>query len=168
MLNNLTLIRGLPGSGKSTLARYLVAENGIDGGFGTVVHLETDMYFMDKSGNYVYDSSKAKAAHDWCFETTKILLNNNIGVIVSNTFTQKKEMKRYVEDLADVYYDCTILSLHNEWENQHNVPGDILKKMAERWEERPYPKHQLDLSDYLYHDDFYFSEEFDPEDYKYG
>lgn len=56
----LVLIRGLPGSGKSTIARAMAAYE----------HYEADMYF-EKGGEYCYDASKIKDAHEWCQRETR-------------------------------------------------------------------------------------------------
>jgi len=53
-MTKLTIIRGLPGSGKSTLAKKLVYSN------PGSVHLEADMYFIDRVGVYNYDPAKIK------------------------------------------------------------------------------------------------------------
>jgi len=58
-MKELILLRGLPGSGKSTLAKSL------DG-----IHIEADQFFMI-DGEYRFDASKLKDAHNYCFTRTK-------------------------------------------------------------------------------------------------
>ena len=102
-MKELFLLRGLPGSGKSTLAKSL-------GGF----HVEADMFFM-KDGEYRFDGSKLKDAHEWCQNEVNLamILNHTTGannkIVVSNTFTQEWEMKAYT-DLAESY-DYNVFSL---------------------------------------------------------
>ncbi len=76
MTTTLTLIRGLPGSGKSTLAKT----------FTDATHLEADMYFVDKHGDYHYDATKVRLAHNWCQEETQGALLRGESVVISNTF----------------------------------------------------------------------------------
>ena len=103
-MKELFLLRGLPGSGKSTLAESLAS------GAGSV-HFETDMYFM-KDGNYNFDASELKNAHNWCRNEVEYAMqfgyrgnpvNSPLAkIIVSNTFTQEWEMKPYFE-MAEKY-----------------------------------------------------------------
>ena len=129
-MNELFLLRGLPGSGKSTLAESL-------GGF----HVEADMYFIN-DGEYKFDGSKIKYAHEWCQSevNTAMILNHTTGVnkriVVSNTFTQEWEMKAYT-DLAESYdyrvYSLIVENRHGGV-NEHGVPEDKLEQMKNRFE----------------------------------
>ena len=130
-MKNLYLIRGLPGSGKSTLAKQL-------GGS----HFETDKYFMDKDGNYNFDGSKLKNAHDWCQGEVgnAMLLNYTTGlnetIVVSNTFTQEWEMKPYMDMAKDWGYTIFSIIVENRHGgvNQHGVPDEKLQQMNDRFE----------------------------------
>ena len=126
----LYIVRGIPGSGKSTFAKTL-------GG----THFETDNFFM-VDGEYKFDGSKIKEAHNWCQNSVNsaMILNNTAGlnetIVVSNTFTQEWEMKPYYE-MADTYgYKVFSIIIENRHEgvNQHEVPDEILTKMRERFE----------------------------------
>ena len=127
----LYLLRGLPGSGKSTLAKQL-------GGS----HFETDKYFVDEHGNYNFDGSKLKVAHQWCQDlvSNAMILNYTTGenetIVISNTFTQEWEMEYYFE-LAKSW-DYTVFSIIVENRhggvNQHGVPEDKLQQMRDRFE----------------------------------
>lgn len=129
-MNELFLLRGLPGSGKSTLAKSL-------GGF----HVEADMYFIN-DGEYKFDGSKIKDAHEWCQNevNTAMILNHTTGVnkriVVSNTFTQEWEMKAYT-DLAESYdyrvYSLIVENRHGGV-NEHGVPEDKLEQMKNRFQ----------------------------------
>ena len=55
----LVLLRGLPGSGKSYLGHYI----------WTSV-FEADKYF-EQDGEYKFDPSKLKEAHQWCKDQVK-------------------------------------------------------------------------------------------------
>lgn len=120
----LILIRGLPGSGKSTIAKQLI-------GFK---HYEADMFHM-KNGIYCFDVANIKAAHNWCQNATYNSISKRENVVVSNTFTQKWELEPYLEMCAEFNIEANILIAKGNWENQHNVPQQVLQKMKNRWED---------------------------------
>lgn len=122
-MTHLIIIRGLPGSGKSTLARLLVVSNG--GG----VHFEADMYFINKYGEYKFDSSKLNEAHEWCYEQVVSALGEPL-VVVSNTFSQIWEMKRYLK----LSRKTTVLTCEGNYGSIHKVPPEIIERMKARWE----------------------------------
>ena len=115
------LIRGLPGSGKSTMAKQY---------HGSYIHLETNMFW---GPNYEFDMSRLKEAHEWCQNSARIFLASH-SVIVSNTFTTKKEMDPYF-DIADEYGIVpTIILCQNQFGSIHKVPKEVIQKMRNRFE----------------------------------
>lgn len=134
----LYLVRGLPGSGKSTLAKQLA------GGSGSL-HLEADQYFMDNEGNYKFDASKLKDAHEWCQNEVGYAMrfgyrgnpvDSPLGrIVVSNTFTQEWEMKPYYELAEQNGYTVFSLVVENRHGgvNEHGVPDETLEKMQNRF-----------------------------------
>jgi len=95
-MKQLILLRGLPGSGKSTVAKL----------FDKALHFEADMYFLDADGNYQFDASKIKNAHNWCRHSVMDAMKEGHPiVVVSNTFTQEWEMEVYYL-LAEDFHDC--------------------------------------------------------------
>ena len=127
----LVICRGIPGSGKSTFAKTL-------GG----IHIEADQYFVDGDGNYNFDGSKIKLAHEYCKGQTEAWMKtdgtqvNVDRIVVSNTFTQKWEFHPYLE-LAEKYgYKtfCVIIENRHGGINQHGVPDEVLTKMRDRFE----------------------------------
>lgn len=120
----LILVRGIPGSGKSTFAEGVKYDEGY-------IHLEADMYFIRDDGTYRWDPSKVKEAHQWCQDTTRILLNNDYDVVVSNTFTRLWEMRPYLEMTNDVH----VVRMLGQYGNIHNVPEEKVKEMKDRFED---------------------------------
>lgn len=125
-MSKLILIRGLPGSGKSTLAKAYIAES------NNSIHLEADMYFINQDGQYCFDAAKLKKAHEWCLDTTRILLPQYSSVVVSNTFTTIKELKPYL-NLVPIT-DIIIVEKLDRYGSVHNVPVETIEKMKARWE----------------------------------
>lgn len=125
MTKTLYIVRGIPGSGKSTFAKSL-------GG----VHFEADMYFME-NGEYKFDPSKLKLAHNWCaIQTQKAMVDEEPIVVVSNTFTQEWEMETYFKLANENNYKVFSLIVENRHGgvNEHGVPEDKLELMKNRFE----------------------------------
>jgi len=130
----LTLVRGLPGSGKSTFANLITNKFSI---------CEADLFFYDKEGNYNFDGSKLRQAHEWCRNQVETRMKDNEvnpqfypEIVVSNTFTQEWEMEAYYK-LAEQYgYQVFSIIVENRHGgvNQHGVPVDKLEQMKNRFE----------------------------------
>jgi predicted kinase len=123
-MKELFLLRGLPGSGKSTLAKSLGGE-----------HIEADMFFM-KDGEYKFDATMLKHAHNWCHDVVEHWMENGEErIIVSNTFTTEWEMEYYFR-LAQTYgyrvYSLVVENRHGGV-NEHGVPSDKLEQMQNRF-----------------------------------
>ena len=125
-MKKLFLLRGLPGAGKSTLAKSL----------GDARHFEADMYFIDEKGNYNFDATKLRSAHEWCRNNVENTMSFGKDVVVSNTFTQQWEMDAYYELATKYGYTVFSLIVENRHGgvNTHNVPEDKLEQMKERFE----------------------------------
>lgn len=133
MKSTLILIRGLPGSGKSTLAKKLSVEKNL-------LHVEADQFFVNSSGQYVFDQARLSEAHEWCKHKTleglipSLFSKHYNGVIVSNTFTTLKEMEPYLELRHYFDLDISVITLTSDYGSIHDVPTSVLERMKARWE----------------------------------
>jgi predicted kinase len=121
-----TLVRGLPGSGKTTLSKLLERP-------GTI-HIENDMFHMI-DGKYTFKYEVVKDAYMWIKGTVCYHLNQGDSVVVSNTFISNKTIKEYVDIAKQYNADVKIIEMKEHYGNVHNVPEDVLKSMAENWQE---------------------------------
>ena len=126
-MKQLMLIRGLPGSGKSTVAKL----------FDKALHFEADMYFLDSDGNYQFDASKIKNAHNWCRDSVMDAMKEGHPiVVVSNTFTQEWEMNVYYLLAEELGYRVISMIVENrhDGKNIHGCPDDKIEQMRNRFE----------------------------------
>ena len=124
-MTTLTLIRGLPGSGKTSLADELID--------AYTRGIEADSYFYDHYGNYVFDETKLRAAHEWCQHQTREMLKDGYNVLVSNTFTTLREMKEYYLMAKELGATLNVITCQGQFGNLHNVPQETLDKMEKRF-----------------------------------
>jgi predicted kinase len=126
-MKTLYIVRGIPGSGKSTFAQSLDCPV-----------FEADQYFIDsETGEYKFDGSKIKLAHNWCKLRVEHSMEDGLQKIaVSNTFTQEWEMDAYYELAKQYGYRVFSLIVENRHGgvNEHGVPEDKLEIMKNRFE----------------------------------
>ena len=131
----LVLLRGVPGSGKSTFANHM---------WSSGVVFEADKFFYGPDGEYKFDGSKLKDAHEWCRASVEAAMRDNHStagrhfpeIVVSNTFTREWEMQAYL-DLAKKYeYNVVSLIVENRHggKNVHGVPDEKVQEMRDRFE----------------------------------
>jgi hypothetical protein len=129
----LILLRGLPGSGKSTLAKVILQNRESD----EPEVLSADDFFVDRDGNYIFDATKLKEAHNYCqFRCSERMRQQKSKIVVANTFTQEWEMKPYF-DMAERYnYRIHVVVVENRHggKNIHEVPDNKLQIMKDRFE----------------------------------
>jgi predicted kinase len=122
----LYIVRGIPGSGKSTFAKTLGGQ-----------HYEADMFFIDENGDYNFDVTKIKDAHQWCQGMVKgDMILEYPKIVVSNTSTQEWEMEPYFTLAKEYGYTVFTIVVENRHGgvNQHGVPEDKLQIMKDRFQ----------------------------------
>jgi|SRR5690242_2310503 len=121
-------IRGLPGSGKSTIAREYAARG--------YTHLEADDFFL-RAGRSVYDFEKSLIghAHRICRAHLAAALMCGEDVVISNTFCQRWEMRKYLDICAELGATVTEETAIGTYQNVHGVSSEVIARMRERWEE---------------------------------
>ena len=118
----LTIIRGTPGSGKSTLASALSLSTGAS-------FYETDQFFYDEDGDYIYNKALIKDAHEWCFRHVKHTMMQGKDVIVSNTFTQLWQYEKYLDLAKEFGYTIQMIVVASPLKSVHGVPDNVVQRM---------------------------------------
>jgi predicted kinase len=130
---DLILLRGVPGSGKTTLAKVILQQpSNVDPEI-----LSADDFFETKDGEYIFDSSKLKEAHNYCqFRCSERMRQQKSRIVVANTFTQEWEMEEYFKMAERYNYRVHTLIVENRHggENIHGVPKDKLQQMKDRFQ----------------------------------
>lgn len=129
----LILLRGLPGSGKSTLAKIILQLRSTD----EPEVLSADDFFEDKEGDYNFDPTKLKEAHNYCqFRCSERMRQQKARIVVANTFTQEWEMDEYFKMAERYNYRVHTVIVENRHgnENVHGVPEDKLQQMKDRFQ----------------------------------
>jgi predicted kinase len=130
---DLILLRGLPGSGKSTLAKIILQ---LPTNTEPEV-LSADDFFVDSDGNYNFDVTKIREAHNYCqFRCSERMRQQKSRIVVANTFTQEWEMESYF-DMAKRYnyrIHTVIVENRHDSKNVHNVPEEKIEQMVNRFQ----------------------------------
>ena len=128
----LILLRGLPGSGKTTLAKIILQLRSTD----EPEILSADDFFEDKEGDYNFDPTKLKEAHNYCqFRCSERMRQQKARIVVANTFTQEWEMDEYFKMAERYNYRVHTVIVENRHGNKnvHGVPEDKLQQMKNRF-----------------------------------
>jgi predicted kinase len=129
----LILLRGLPGSGKTTLAKIILQLRSTD----EPEILSADDFFEDNEGDYNFDPTKLKEAHNYCqFRCSERMRQQKAKIVVANTFTQEWEMDEYFKMAERYNYRVHTVIVENRHgnENVHGVPEDKLQQMKNRFQ----------------------------------
>ncbi len=135
----LYIVRGLSGSGKSSIARELV-NNIWDSESNAFIKdfYSADDFFTDEKGDYNFDPSKIKEAHEECQKNVEFAMQRDCvrKIAVANTFSQAWEAEPYFKLAEKHDYHPFVLECQNDFGNIHGVPQESIDAMKERWEDR--------------------------------
>ena len=129
----LILLRGLPGSGKSTLAKIILQ---LPSNTEPEV-LSADDFFTNDIGDYEFDATKLREAHNYCqFRCSERMRQQKARIVVANTFTQEWEMDEYFKMAERYNYRVHTIIVENRHgsENVHGVPEDKLQQIKDRFQ----------------------------------
>jgi len=130
---DLILLRGVPGSGKTTLANIILQQPNNN----PQEILSADDFFEDENGEYNFDPTKLKEAHNYCqFRCSERMRQQKVRIVVANTFTQEWEMDEYFKMAERYNYRVHTIIVENRHgnENIHGVPENKLQQMKDRFE----------------------------------
>ena len=126
---SLILLRGLPGAGKTALAKVFSED-------GKYPLISTDDYFTGPKGEYRFKFDKNHLAYEQCEEKTLVEMKRGVEkIFVHNCFALEWEMAPYFKMAGENNYKVFVLTVENRHgsKNIHNITGDQLKKMAEKY-----------------------------------
>ena len=128
-MGKLYIIRGVPGSGKTTLANEMKAA-GMIWDFA-----EADKFMIDNEGNYRFDPKQLGECHEKCQNEIRDMMRAGYpSIAVSNTFTRKWEMEKYIGLANQFGYEVCMIVCQGDFANVHGVPPERVQQMRERFE----------------------------------
>ncbi len=148
------ICRGISGSGKSTLIHNLKERFRKENPDAQISICSADHYFIH-DGEYKFDGSKLKEAHEQCKEKFSKDLNQEKGIIfVDNTNLEYWEMQYYVEEAERRGYEINILEVHAEFneicsrqnnEGGKNISKEKIQHMREKLRNPQVPENRRDF-----------------------
>ena len=83
----------------------------------------------NEDGEYKFDASKIKDAHNWCQEETRRSLERGENTVVSNTFTSLWELKYYRHLAKELGVNLKVYKMTHIYGNIHDVPQATVERM---------------------------------------
>ena len=133
------VMRGLPGSGKSTIVHQIHKL------YPSAIVCSADQYFIDQHGQYQFDVSLLKEAHQYSQNKAREACEAETNVvIVDNTGVKRWELVTYFKIATQNNYAVVLVEPRTPWKfnvrelvkkNSHQVDGFIIKKRAKEWEQ---------------------------------
>lgn len=129
----LFLITGAAGAGKSTLARKI--QDNANGFIEPIAEIceADDFWYIRGKGKYAFDPKLLWKAHEWCQDNARELMCMGLNLIVSNTNIRPKDRKPYFDMAKEYGYKVVFIHLTTQFQNQHNVPDEHVKRMRDNY-----------------------------------
>jgi len=128
-IKQLIIVRGAQGSGKSTTAAVWASHP-------KARWYEADQMFEDRNGNYDFDASWLRLAHDWCLRMVENALDSPEveRVVVSNCFAAVDQIEPYVRAAKIRGAEVRVLLKFDKRPNEHGVPDVKVDGVRQRME----------------------------------
>lgn len=91
--------------------------------------------FFEVDGEYKFDITKIKEAHEWCQQKVRDCLLRGKYCIVSNTFVKLWEVQIYQDICYALGAGIHIMEALGNYGSVHNVPVETIERMRSTWEE---------------------------------
>ena len=129
----LFLITGAAGAGKSTLAQKI--QDNSKGLIEPIMDIceADDFWYILGHGEYAFNPKLLWKAHKWCQDNAKELMAMGLNLIVSNTNIKPSDRKPYFEMAKEYGYKVVFIHLTTQFQNQHNVPDEHVKRMRDNY-----------------------------------
>lgn len=129
----LFLITGAAGAGKSTLAQKIQDNaKGLIEPIAEICEADEFWYILGK-GKYAFNPKLLWKAHKWCQDNAKELMAMGLNLIVSNTNIKPSDRKPYFQMAEEYGYKVVFIHLTTQFQNQHNVPDEHVKRMRDNY-----------------------------------
>ena len=129
----LFLITGAAGSGKSTLAEKIQDNTkGLIEPISEICEADEFWYILGK-GKYKFMPMLLPKAHKRCQDKAREIMTLGLNLIVSNTNIKPADRKPYFDMAKEYGYKVVYIHLTTQFQNQHNVPEDVVKRMRDNY-----------------------------------
>lgn len=124
-MKQLYICRGVVGSGKSTYARTVAP-----------LVVEPDIFRYNEDNKYVFDSEKNQEVHDKAKDLCEYAMRHlrMPALAVTATLTKFEHVLPYIRLGKKHGYDVTVVECSGAFQNIHEVPEAVIRKMHEEFE----------------------------------
>lgn len=120
------ILRGAPGAGKSTWVKT----------HSDFLVVSTDAYFINSSGEYVFERSKLGYYHRLALEEFRQRIDDQSSpLVLDNTNIKMKEYKDYVDYAQEAGYTIFQKVFTGTYTSIHDVPEETIERMRSALQE---------------------------------
>ncbi|MDO4431054.1 MAG: hypothetical protein Q4B95_07165 [Lonepinella koalarum] len=151
-MKKLIIVRGHSGSGKTTFALNKISEFLQQYPQADIFHIENDHFLME-NGQYCWTEERFKRAKKLAWEKLQKAFHivekssRDILIIISNVGVNVAEIDRTLARAKALNMQTEIYRMTNFFQNQHNVPVEIVQSMYQSLCEYPI-KGEIIISHY--------------------